>query len=62
MSRRRGIISSDSDPPPLPPSPAAQRLAPPPRVSLVCLHKLKMLSGVLLSSDNRDFSLRLPGG
>jgi hypothetical protein len=46
--------SSYSDPPPLPPSSAAQRLARPPRVRLMCLHKLKMLSEVLLSSANRN--------
>ena len=39
---------------PLPPSSAAQRLARPPRVRLMCLHKLKMLSEVRLSSANRD--------
>ena len=55
MSRRSGSISSIySDPPQFPPNPAAQRLARPPKVRLMCLHKLKMRYEVLLSSANRD--------
>jgi hypothetical protein len=50
----RKLFSSYSDPPPVRLNTVAQRLARPPRVRLVCLHKLKMLSEVLLSSANRD--------